>query len=109
PKPPASICRAAGFFSNPGSCTAFHRCVDWTGKGIHFSIFHFNCPAGTIFDDSLSICNHAYAVNKPECTGYQDPLIVFTSTQGPVTSWTTSHRPITSWTSQSLTQATTVV
>ncbi|CAL4099788.1 unnamed protein product, partial [Meganyctiphanes norvegica] len=74
-KPPASICKTAGFFSNPGSCTAFHRCVDWTGKGTRFSIFHFNCPIGTLFDESLSICNHAYAVDKSKCTSTQDAVV----------------------------------
>lgn len=65
-----SICKYPGFFPTPGSCVNFYRCVDWTGTGTYYSVFQFNCPAGTIFDDELDICNHiAWAVPKrPECT-----------------------------------------
>ncbi|KAF2366482.1 Chitin binding domain [Trinorchestia longiramus] len=68
---PASIpkCLYPGFFATPGSCVNFYRCVDWTGTGAYYSVFQFNCPPGTIFDDDLDICSHiAWVVPKrPEC------------------------------------------
>ena len=65
-------CNRAGFFATPGTCTKFHRCVDFSGKGQWFSVFHFDCPPGTVFDPKLSICNHAWAViGRPECNGIQ--------------------------------------
>jgi len=33
------------------------RCVDWSHQGLAFSIFHFVCPRGTIFDEEMQICN----------------------------------------------------
>lgn len=68
---PASIpkCQYPGMFPTPGSCVNFYRCVDWTGTGAFYSVFQFNCPLGTIFDDDLDICSHiAWVVPKrPEC------------------------------------------
>lgn len=61
-------CKSAGFFGNDADCTLFYRCVDYFGTGEHFSLFHFQCAPGTIFDESISVCNHPEWVSpKPKC------------------------------------------
>jgi len=69
-----SQCSAPGFYPTPGSCINFYRCVDFTGLGMHFTVFQFNCPAGTIFDDELDTCNHiAWTIPKrPECADMEN-------------------------------------
>lgn len=54
-KPTASICQREGFFRYPSDCKKFYRCVDWSHDGLEFTIFHFVCPDGTIFDESLQV------------------------------------------------------
>ncbi|XP_043280232.1 mucin-5AC-like [Venturia canescens] len=56
------VCNKEGFFPNPDYCGKFYRCVD-NGNG--FSVYHFDCAPGTIFDPSISTCNHASAVYPP--------------------------------------------
>ena len=48
--------------------------------------FEMQCPAGTLFDENLKICNHAYVVKceKPEET----PIVQVTTTKKPVTKTT---------------------
>lgn len=59
----AIVCNNAGFFPHPSDCQRFYRCVDWDGDiGRRFSVFHFTCPNGTIFDPSLSVCNYRESV-----------------------------------------------
>ena len=53
--PTASICHAEGFFRYPNDCKRFYRCVDYSHDGLDFSIFHFMCPAGTIFDETVQV------------------------------------------------------
>ena len=59
-----SECTSNGFFRNSEDCTRFYRCVDLTGKG-HFRKYTFSCPVGTVFDESVSVCNHPWAA--PPC------------------------------------------
>ena len=40
----------------------FYRCVDLSGTGKHYRRYQFSCPAGTAFDEGLSICNFLHAV-----------------------------------------------
>jgi hypothetical protein len=64
-KQPSAVnitCPEAGFFSHPINCEKFYRCVDWDGKGEKFSVYYFDCPEGTIFDPSLSVCNYPESV-----------------------------------------------
>ena len=42
--------------------TRFYRCVDLSGTGKHYRRYQFSCPAGTAFDEGLSICNFLHAV-----------------------------------------------
>ncbi|EFX76479.1 hypothetical protein DAPPUDRAFT_322382 [Daphnia pulex] len=58
-------CVKAGFFGDPKDCNRFYRCVDYYGNEAQFTLFEFVCAEGTIFDESLSVCNHPHAVNPP--------------------------------------------
>ncbi|TRY78294.1 hypothetical protein TCAL_06895 [Tigriopus californicus] len=52
-------CTQAGFFRDPEDCTRFYRCVDLWGVG-NYQVYTFSCPAGTVFDESVSVCNWPY-------------------------------------------------
>ena len=67
-KPTASICRRAGYFVYPHDCKKFYRCVatqqiasEIFSNQQRFTIFHFVCPGGTIFDERIQVCNHPWA------------------------------------------------
>lgn len=65
-------CTRAGYFPNPDNCKKFYRCVDWDGNGQRFSIFHFECGEGTIWDPALDTCNYEASVYPPRnCNGAQ--------------------------------------
>ena len=67
-------CTTAGYFGYPGDCMRFYRCVDYFGTNERFSLFVFDCPEGTIFDDTVSVCNHpAWLSPHARChTGFVD-------------------------------------
>ncbi|KAK0406781.1 hypothetical protein QR680_018801 [Steinernema hermaphroditum] len=44
------VCEADGFFPDPRTCHAFYRCVN----GI---AYHFDCPAGTMFNPAIDVCD----------------------------------------------------
>ncbi|CAH0397875.1 unnamed protein product [Chilo suppressalis] len=68
-------CEKAGYYANPDDCKKFYRCVDWDGNGEKFSVFHFECGEGTIWDPQLDTCNHEDSVYPSRnCSG--------TNTQG---------------------------
>lgn len=61
-------CTADGFYPHPTNCKKFYRCVD-QGNG-RFSIYHFDCGPGTIFDPALTTCNYESSVYPPrDCSG----------------------------------------
>ncbi len=61
-------CVKSGFFADSKDCTRFYRCVDYYGTESKFTLFEFICAEGTIFDESLSVCNHPAWVNPtPPC------------------------------------------
>lgn len=62
-------CTSNGFFRHPDDCTRFYRCVDLTGRG-YFQIYTFSCPAGTVFDENVSVCNHKWAA--PPCDNNEE-------------------------------------
>merc|ERR1711971_1222451 len=68
-----SDCTSNGFFRNPEDCTRFYRCVDLTGKG-HFRKYTFSCPVGTVFDESVMVCNHPWAA--PPCDSAEEEEVV---------------------------------
>ena len=49
-------CPSAGYFRDPADCTKFYRCVDEWGVG-QYRAYAFVCPAGTVFDEAVSVCN----------------------------------------------------
>lgn len=74
-------CTKEGYFPYPGNCRKFYRCVDWDHKGQKFSVFYFDCPAGTIFDPSINICNHEDSVYPPRnCNDTSDSTTSLPST-----------------------------
>ncbi|XP_072931971.1 uncharacterized protein [Epargyreus clarus] len=65
-------CTEAGFYADPYDCKKFYRCVDWGGDGKTFSIYHFDCGEGTIWDPALQTCNHEDSVYPPrDCSEAQ--------------------------------------
>jgi len=46
------ICPSPGYHPDPNSCTSFFRCVDFKTN------FKYLCPAGTIYDANMRMCNH---------------------------------------------------
>lgn len=61
------VCNNEGFYPHPSRCDKFYRCVD-NGNG--FNVYHFDCPPGTIFDPSISVCNYPESVYPArDCTG----------------------------------------
>ena len=63
-------CESVGFFRDPENCARFYRCVDLTGTG-SFQTYFFDCPAGTVFDEGVSVCNFPWAA--PPCEEEQTP------------------------------------
>ncbi|CAG9133347.1 unnamed protein product [Plutella xylostella] len=63
-------CTKEGYYADPDDCKKFYRCVDWDGNGERFSVYHFDCGEGTIWDPSLDTCNHEDSVYPPrDCSG----------------------------------------
>lgn len=61
------VCNKEGFYPHPTRCDKFYRCVD-NGNG--FNVYHFDCPPGTIFDPSISVCNYPESVYPArDCAG----------------------------------------
>jgi chitinase len=52
---PGEICSAPGFVRDPNDCTIFYQCID-NGQG-GWTVYTFNCGAGTVFDPSSGNCN----------------------------------------------------
>ena len=48
-------CTKVGLFRNPIDCTKFYKCV-----GLWQNSYHFNCPPGLVFDETISNCNWPY-------------------------------------------------
>ncbi|CAH2235258.1 jg20633 [Pararge aegeria aegeria] len=92
-------CTKAGFYSDPNNCKKFYRCVDWENNGQKFSIYHFDCADGTIWDPALETCNHEDSVYPPRnCNGTKQQN---ENTTG--TSLTTEQTTTTSYQSESTT------
>jgi len=53
----SQTCSQVGFFRNPNDCHKFYRCVDLWQNGRELTIYHFDCPPGTVFDETVSVCN----------------------------------------------------
>ncbi len=71
PPVPVSSCFISGYFRHPLDCSKFYRCVETLqspllppGTPIRFSIFNFDCPAGTVFDERIQV---DIACRLPKC------------------------------------------
>jgi len=58
-------CEEVGFHRHPSDCAKFFRCVDFKYPTGALTIFHFDCPQGTIFDEVLSVCNWPEQAQPP--------------------------------------------
>ncbi|CAN8002848.1 unnamed protein product, partial [Ixodes hexagonus] len=63
-------CPSQGFFRNPQDCHRFYRCVDLSENGKGFVVYEFDCPAGLVFDERVSVCN--WPEDAPPCDGGRD-------------------------------------
>nr|XP_037268022.1 chitinase-3-like protein 1 isoform X2 [Rhipicephalus microplus] len=52
--PPELTCPADGFYPYPNDLHRFYRCVLLAGGT--YAIYVFDCPAGTVFNPSVSVC-----------------------------------------------------
>jgi len=68
-------CTAIGYYPDPADCSKFYRCTDIWMVG-SYQQYTFMCPEGTVFDDSLDVCNWPAAV--PGCNG-QAPIAASTA------------------------------
>ncbi|CAH0723388.1 unnamed protein product, partial [Brenthis ino] len=92
-------CQKAGYYADPYDCKKFHRCVDWDGNGEKFSVFHFECSDGTIWDPALETCNHKDSVYPPrDCSGDQQQSQNVTESATTTAITTTSESPQTTQT-----------
>lgn len=81
PAPASGVCTRSGYVRDPSNCQVFYYCDNVNGQ---YSISQFNCPAGTVFDTSLNVCNYPDAVQcwylhlQYLCTGgtYYDNKLV---------------------------------
>ena len=73
-----------GIFASPG-CEGYYNCVS---TGLEKPIIKFiRCPSGTLFDASLSICNHKSMVkcesSDPSLNPYSNPSVRSSPNQSP--------------------------
>uniref|UniRef100_A0A2H1VY42 SFRICE_028671 n=1 Tax=Spodoptera frugiperda TaxID=7108 RepID=A0A2H1VY42_SPOFR len=103
-------CDKAGYYPNPNDCKKFYRCVDWDGDGKRFSVYHFECGEGTIWDPAVETCNHEESVYPPrDCSGSESQSANPPATEGTTTTQqeTTSTQESTSTQSTSTSQSST--
>ena len=62
-------CYAEGYAEDAYNCTRFYRCVDYGTPEKPILLRHdFSCGPGTIFDATISVCNHPHHVKgSPGC------------------------------------------
>ncbi len=75
-------CTEEGFFRNPTNCKKFYRCVDLWQNGRELTIYHFNCPVGTVFDENVSVCNWPQAAAPCDEKTSEAPTIIATTETG---------------------------
>lgn len=67
---PEKVCELPGFYVNPQDCRSFYRCVEHGNRDnnmlapIVLTKFRFTCPEGTVFDETIQICNYPYEVEN---------------------------------------------
>lgn len=58
-------CQEEGFMSSR-DCNKFIRCVS---NGNSYQRYEFTCGEGTVWDPTVTACNHAWAVTREGCSG----------------------------------------
>ncbi|XP_066153459.1 uncharacterized protein [Euwallacea fornicatus] len=57
-----NVCSQAGFVGDKQSCQKFYRCVE-NGQGGYIK-YEYLCGNGTVWDQSILSCNHAFLTSK---------------------------------------------
>jgi hypothetical protein len=60
-----SACTNDGFYSTPGDCKKFYRCVPNDKRG--YIKYDFTCGQGTVWDPDNNVCNYEWAVRRAGC------------------------------------------
>lgn len=63
-------CQSEGFFRDPKDCVKFYRCTRDEGADF-FRVYEFACGPGTVFDETISTCNHPN--QAPPCQNNEIP------------------------------------
>lgn len=65
----AIICREEGYYPHPKNCSQFYRCMDHDGQKMRYSLYHYDCPNGSIWDTNQNKCNDPARIDPPrtEC------------------------------------------
>ena len=63
-------CSSEGFFRDPNDCVKFYRCTRDEGADF-FRVYEFACGPGTVFDPTISVCNHPGSSPPCENNGQQ--------------------------------------
>ncbi|XP_067128942.1 uncharacterized protein [Centruroides vittatus] len=50
-------CTREGYYQNPFDCGKFYRCVKFHQFSDEFTVFHYECPHGLVFDERYEVCN----------------------------------------------------
>lgn len=81
----AIICKEEGYYPHPDDCSQFYRCMDHDGQKKRYSLYHYDCPNGTIWDTNQNKCNDAHRIDPPrtECQTQTT-----TTTEAPATTTT---------------------
>ncbi|PNF19137.1 hypothetical protein B7P43_G09797 [Cryptotermes secundus] len=55
PAQPSGVCTRSGFVRDSSNCQVFYICENVNGQ---YAVSQFTCPAGTVFDTTLNVCNY---------------------------------------------------
>lgn len=70
--PPDTVCQSEGYFPDPTDCGKYYLCVP---NGDQWTVYYYNCGAGTVFDPTTNNCNFPY--NVPGCEDYPGKANIF--------------------------------
>jgi hypothetical protein len=55
PAPARGVCTRSGYVRDPSNCQVFYICENVSGQ---YEVNQFTCPAGTVFDTTINVCNY---------------------------------------------------
>ncbi|XP_008486928.2 salivary glue protein Sgs-3-like, partial [Diaphorina citri] len=79
-------CTSDGFYPVHGDCTKFYRCAG----GIKYN---FDCGPGTVYDPTITGCNHPWAVKRTDCSASPNENEVDYSTSQPEEQYPSTSQP----------------